>query len=246
MSDQLNGKIALVTGGSRGIGAAIVRRLARDGASVVFTYAAAEERAQALVREITEAGGAALALKADSADAAALQAAVAQAAQRFGRIDILVNNAGILLRGVVDEFPLADFDRMVAVNVRAVFAAVQAVLPHMGQGGRVISTGSVAAERAGFPGAAVYAMTKGAVAALTRGLARDLGPRGITVNAVQPGPTDTDMTSGEPMHAMLRPLLPLGRLGKDSEIASLVAYLASAEAGFITGAALTADGGYLA
>ena len=246
MSNQLNGKIALVTGGSRGIGAAIVRRLARDGATVAFTYAAADDRAHALVREIGEAGGTALPIKADSADVEALQAAVAQAAERFGRIDILVNNAGILLRGVVDDYPLADFDRMVAVNVRAVFAAVQAVLPHMGQGGRVITTGSVTADRAGFPGASVYSMTKGAVAALTRGLARDLGPRGITVNAVQPGPTETDMNAGEEMHAMLRPLMALGRMGKDSEIASLVAYLASAEAGFITGAALTADGGYLA
>ncbi|HZV65069.1 MAG TPA: 3-oxoacyl-ACP reductase family protein [Telluria sp.] len=246
MSNQLNGKIALVTGGSRGIGAAIVRRLARDGATVAFTYAAADERAQALVREIAEAGGTALPIKADSADVEALQAAVAQAAQRFGRIDILVNNAGILLRGVVDDYPLADFDRMVAVNVRAVFAAVQAVLPHMGQGGRVITTGSVTADRAGFPGASVYSMTKGAVAALTRGLARDLGPRGITVNAVQPGPTETDMNAGAEMHAMLSSLMALGRIGKDSEIASLVAYLASAEAGFITGAALTADGGYLA
>ena len=246
MSDQLNGKIALVTGGSRGIGAAIVRRLARDGATVVFTYAAADDRAQTLVREIAEAGATALAIKADSADVEALRAAVAQAAQRFGRIDILVNNAGILLRGVVDDYPLADFDRMVAVNVRAVFAAVQAVLPHMGQGGRIITTGSVTAERSGFPGSSVYSMTKGAVAALTRGLARDLGPRGITVNVVQPGPTETDMNAGPEIHAMLRPLMPLGRMGKDSEIASLVAYLASAEAGFITGSALTADGGYLA
>lgn len=246
MSHAINGKVALVTGGSRGIGAAIVRRLAKEGAAVAFTYAASADRALALTAEIEAAGGTALAIQADSADAEALQAAVAQAAARFGRIDILVNNAGILLRGVVDEFALADFDRILAVNVRAVFVAVQAVLPHMGQGGRIITTGSVTADRSGFPGASAYSMTKGAVAALTRGLARDLGPRGITVNVVQPGPTETDMNASEEARAMVRPLMALGRTGKDSEVASLVAYLASPEAGFITGSALTVDGGYLA
>jgi 3-oxoacyl-[acyl-carrier protein] reductase len=246
MSHAINGKVALVTGGSRGIGAAIVRRLAKEGAAVAFTYAASADRALALTAEIEAAGGTALAIQADSADAEALQAAVAQAAARFGRIDILVNNAGILLRGVVDEFALADFDRILAVNVRAVFVAVQAVLPHMGQGGRIITTGSVTADRSGFPGASAYSMTKGAVAALSRGLARDLGPRGITVNVVQPGPTETDMNASEEARAMVRPLMALGRTGKDSEVASLVAYLASPEAGFITGSALTVDGGYLA
>ncbi|MDB5908305.1 MAG: 3-oxoacyl-(Acyl-carrier-protein) reductase [Massilia sp.] len=246
MSHAINGKVALVTGGSRGIGAAIVRRLAKEGAAVAFTYAASADRALALTAEIEAAGGTALAIQADSADAEALQAAVAQAAARFGRIDILVNNAGILLRGVVDEFALADFDRILAVNVRAVFVAVQAVLPHMGQGGRIITTGSVTADRSGFPGASAYSMTKGAVAALNRGLARDLGPRGITVNVVQPGPTETDMNASEEARAMVRPLMALGRTGKDSEVASLVAYLASPEAGFITGSALTVDGGYLA
>ena len=142
--------------------------------------------------------------------------------------------------------PLADFDRMIAVNVRAVFIAIQAVVPHMGQGGRIITTGSVTADRSGFPGTSVYSMTKAAVAAMTRGLARDLGPRGITVNAIQPGPTETDMNSSEEIRARLRPLMALGRLGRDSEVASLIAYLASPEARFITGAALTVDGGYLA
>jgi 3-oxoacyl-[acyl-carrier protein] reductase len=235
MPSALIGKIALVTGGSRGI-----------GATVAFSYAASEDRAKALAAEIEGAGGMALAIQADSADADAVKAAVAQIVDRFGRVDILVNNAGILIGGIVDNYALSDFDRMVAVNVRAVFVAIQAVVPHMGRGGRIITTGSVTADRSGFPGTSVYSMTKGAVAAMTRGLARDLGPRGITVNAVQPGPTETDMNSSEAIRARVRPLMALGRLGRDSEVASLIAYLASAESGFITGAALTVDGGYLA
>lgn len=245
MTKSLAGKSALVTGGSRGIGAATVRRLASDGAAVAFTYAASDDKAAALVGEIEAGGSEALAIKADSADPEAVQRAVAETVRRFGHLDILINNAGILLRGPVDAFSLADFDRMFAVNVRAVFAAVQAAVAHMGAGGRIITIGSVTADRTGFPGASVYGMTKAAVAALTRGLARDLGPRGITVNTVQPGPTETDMNLDENIRALLRPMLALGRLGKDSEIASLIAYLASPEASFITGAALTIDGGYL-
>ena len=242
MPNTLIGKIALVTGGSRGIGAAVVRRLASDGATVAFSYAVSEDHAKSLVAEVAKGGGTALAIQADSADAAAVKGAVAQAVDRFGRLDILVNNAGILIGGIVDDYPLADFDRMIAVNVRAVFIAIKAVVPHMGQGGRIITTGSVTADRSGFPGASVYSMTKGAVAAMTRGL----GPRGITVNAIQPGPTETDMNSSEAIRSRLRPLMTLGRLGRDSEVASLIAYLASPESGFITGAALTVDGGYLA
>jgi 3-oxoacyl-[acyl-carrier protein] reductase len=147
---------------------------------------------------------------------------------------------------MVDEFSLADFDQMIAINVRGVFVATQEAVRHMGEGGRIITIGSVVADRTGFPGASVYSMTKGAVAAMTRGFARDLGPRGITVNTVQPGPTETDMTGDENIRAMVRPLMVLGRMGKDVEIASLVAYLASPEASFITGSALTIDGGYLA
>jgi 3-oxoacyl-[acyl-carrier protein] reductase len=245
MTKSLSGKSALVTGGSRGIGAATVRRLATDGAAVAFTYAASDEKAAALVAEIEADGGEPLAIKADSADPAAVQRAVAETVSRFRRLDILVNNAGILLRGSVDAFSLADFDRMLAVNVRAVFVAVQTAVAHMSEGGRIITIGSVAADRSGFPGASVYSMTKAAVAALTRGMARDLGSRGITVNTVQPGPTETDMNSDENMRAMLRPMLALGRLGKDSEIASIIAYLAGLEAGFVTGAAFTIDGGYL-
>ena len=246
MSTGLSGKATLITGGSRGIGAALVRRFARDGASVAFTYASSDSEARALAEAIVANRGVALAIKADSGDPEAIKAAVSQTAARFGRIDILVNNAGILTRGTVDEYSLSDFDRMVAVNVRAVFVAAQAVVPHMAAGGRIITTGSVAADRVGFPGASVYAMTKGALAALTRGLARDLGPRGITVNVVQPGPTETDMTAGEETQTILRSMMALSRMGKDAEIASLVAYLAGPEASFITGSALTIDGGYLA
>jgi 3-oxoacyl-[acyl-carrier protein] reductase len=246
MSNQLAGKVALVTGGSRGIGAAIVRRLASDGANVAFSYAASEDRAKALAAEIEKAGGTALPIKADSADADAVKAAVAQTIDRFGRIDILVNNAGIHIGGVADDYNIADFDRMIAVNVRAVFVAVQAALPHMGEGSRIITTGSITADRSGFAGSSVYSMTKGAVAAMTRGLARDLGSRGITVNTVQPGPTETDMIADQAQRAMVRPLMAIGRLGKDAEVASLVAYLAGPESSFVTGAALTIDGGYLA
>jgi 3-oxoacyl-[acyl-carrier protein] reductase len=171
MSKPLAGKVALVTGGSRGIGAAIVRRLVGDGASVAFTYAASQKQAETLAAAINSAGGDALPIKADSINAEAVRNAVAQTADRFDSLDILVNNAGILVRRVVDDYDLADFDRMVAVNIRAVFVAIQAALPHMGPGGRIITTGSVTADRSSFQGASVYSMTKGAVAAMTRGLA---------------------------------------------------------------------------
>jgi 3-oxoacyl-[acyl-carrier protein] reductase len=246
MSQPLLGKIALVTGGSRGIGAAIVRRLSSDGATVAFTYAASSDKAKAIVDDIEAQGAKALAIKADSADPKAVQDAVEKTVSTSGGIDILVNSAGILLRGSVDDFALEDFDRMFAVNVRAVFAGAQAAARHMKSGGRIITIGSVVAERSAFPTASVYSMTKGAVAAMTRGLARDLGPRGITVNNIQPGPTKTDMNSDEASHELLKQLIALGRIGEDKEIASFAAYLASPEAGFITGASLTIDGGYLA
>ena len=236
----------MITGGSRGIGAAIVRRFAQDGVSVAFTYASSGNKARVLADDVRRNGGVALPIKADSGDPEALRATVAQTVARFRRIDILVNNAGLLNLGMVDEYSLADFDRMIAVNVRGVFVAIQATVPQMMAGGRIITIGSVTAERAGFPGASVYAMTKGAVAALTRGLARDLGPRDITVNVVEPGPTETDMNANEERRALVRPLTALGRMGKDVEIASLVAYLAGPEASFITGSAITIDGGYLA
>ena len=246
MSRNLQGRRAIVTGGSRGIGAAIVRRLAAEGASVVFTYAASADAATALVDEIEAAGGHASALRADSADVAQLQEAIRIGVERLGGLDILVNNAGILLHGTVDAVPLADFERMFAVNVRAVFVAAQAAVAHLGSGGRIVTIGSVVADRTGFPGASVYSMTKGAVAALTRGLARDLGPRGITVNTVEPGPTDTDMNATPGLLDRLAPMMALGRVGKDVEVANLVAWLAGPESSYVTGSALTVDGGYLA
>jgi 3-oxoacyl-[acyl-carrier protein] reductase len=234
------GRVAFVTGGARGIGAAIVRRLAGDGAAV-------EAAAQQLAGEIEAGGGQALALRADSADAEALTAAIELAARRFGRLDILVNNAGVFLGGSVEQMPLADLDRTLAVNVRAVFVATQAAVRHMGEGGRVISIGSTNAERMPWPGYAAYAMSKSALSGLTRGLARDLGPRGITVNNVQPGPVDTGMNPADGPHAeAMHALMALPRHGRGEEIAGMVAYLASPEAAFVTGASLSIDGGFSA
>ncbi|WP_248919217.1 3-oxoacyl-ACP reductase family protein [Pseudomonas entomophila] len=249
MSQQLplSGKVALVQGGSRGIGAAIVRRLAQDGAKVAFTYVSSAQTAEALAGEIVDAGGQALALRADSANTSAVQQAVADTVKAFGGLDILVNNAGVLAVAPVAEFDLDDFDRLLAVNVRSVFVATQAAVKHMGQGGRIINIGSTNAERMPFSGGAPYAMSKSALVGLTRGLARDLGPQGITVNNVQPGPVDTDMNPAKGEFAdSLIPLMAIGRYGKVEEIASFVAYLAGPEAGYITGASLTADGGFAA
>lgn len=249
MSKQLTleGKVALVQGGSRGIGAAIVRRLAREGAHVAFTYVSSAGPAEALAREITENGGKALALRADSADAAAVQLAVDDAVKAFGRLDILVNNAGVLAVAPVTEFDLADFDRMLAVNVRSVFVASQAAARYMGQGGRIINIGSTNAERMPWAGGAVYAMSKAAIVGLTRGLARDLGPRGITINNVQPGPVNTDMNPADgPMAAGMHGLMAVDRHAHPDEIAGMVAYLVGPEAGMVTGGSLLIDGGFAA
>jgi len=244
-TNQLTGKVAFVQGGSRGIGAAIVKRLARDGAAVAFTYVSSADKAKAVAQEIEAAGGRALAIHADSSDAAAVQQAIQAAAKAFGRIDILVNNAGVLALAPVEDFKLEDFDRTVAVNVRSVFVATQEAARHMGEGGRIITIGSTNADRMPFAGGAVYAMSKAAIVGLTKGLARDLGPRGITVNNVQPGPVDTDMNPANSDFAdTLKGLMAVGRYGKDEEIASFVAYLAGPEAGYITGASLTIDGGF--
>jgi 3-oxoacyl-[acyl-carrier protein] reductase len=243
----LAGKTAFVTGGSRGIGAAIVRRLAHDGAAVAFTYASNEAAAKELAGSIEAAGGRALAMRVDSADAAALVAAVDEAAKALGRIDILVNSAGVLALAPIDQMSLQDLDRTLDVNVRAVFVGTQAALRHMGDGGRIITIGSTNAERMPFAGGAAYAMSKSAIVGLTRGLARDLGPRGITVNNVQPGPVDTDMNPADgPMAASMHGFMALPRHGRSEEIAGMVAYLAGPEAGFVTGASLSIDGGFAA
>lgn len=246
-SSSLSGKVALVQGGSRGIGAAIVKRLAKQGAAVAFTYVSSQAVANELQQQIAANGGKALALRADSADAEAVQQAVDATVAHFGRLDILVNNAGVLAVGPLESFSLEDFDRTLAVNVRSVFVATQAAARHMGQGGRIINIGSTNAERMPFAGGGPYAMSKAALVGLTRGLARDLGPRGITINNVQPGPVDTDMNpaTGEFAESLMG-FMAVGRYGKVEEIASFVAYLAGPEAAYITGASLTIDGGFAA
>lgn len=243
----LNGKVALVTGGSRGIGAAIAKRLAGDGAAVAVTYSGSQEKADEVVREIESSGGRAIAIRANSAEAEAVRAAVDETAKTLGRLDILVNNAGVANIAPIDEFTLEDFDRLMAINVRAVFVAAKEASRYMGEGGRIITIGSVNADRVPFVGGSVYGMSKAAVAGFTRGLARDLGPRGITVNTIQPGPVDTEMNPADgPFAAVLLPTLAIRRYGHVDEIASLVGFLAGPDAGYITGAALSIDGGFLA
>ncbi|CAI1092594.1 3-oxoacyl-[acyl-carrier-protein] reductase FabG [Serratia fonticola] len=247
VTQLLSGRVAFVQGGSRGIGAAIVKRLAREGATVAFTYVSSPDKADEVVEAITAAGGQAIAIRADSADAEALQQAIRQTVNSFGKLDILVNNAGVLAMGNLEELSLADLDRTLAVNVRSVFVASQEAARHMNDNGRIINIGSTNAERMPFAGGAIYAMSKSALVGLTKGMARDLGSRGITVNNVQPGPVDTDMNPADGDFAeLLKPMMAVGRYGKDEEIASFVAYLAGPEAGYITGASLTIDGGFSA
>jgi 3-oxoacyl-[acyl-carrier protein] reductase len=247
MPHQLENKRALVTGGSRGIGAAIVKRLAREGAHVALTYVSKPEQANETVTAARALGVRALAIQADSADAAAVVLAVERTVAELGGIDILVNSAGIAVMAPLDDYRLEDLDRTLAVNVRAAFVATQAAAKHMKTGGRIITIGSCNAERMPFEGGAAYAMSKAALIGLVKGLARDLGPRGITVNNVQPGPIDTDMNPADGGFAdTLRKLMALPRYGAAEEIAAMVAYLAGPEAGFVTGASLAIDGGFTA
>jgi 3-oxoacyl-[acyl-carrier protein] reductase len=246
-NESLAGKSALVTGASRGIGASIAKRLAAEGAAVAITYSRSPGKAEEVVSEIEAAGGKAIALQADAGDADAVRAAVRKTVEVFGGIDILVNNAGVAEMAPIEEYTLENFDRLVAVNIRGLFVASQEAARHMKEGGRIIHIGSTNAERIAYLGGSVYGMTKGAVASFTKGLARDLGARGITVNNVQPGPVDTEMNPADgPFAEVTKSLLAIPRYGKGEEVAGFVAYLARPEAGFITGANLLIDGGYAA
>ncbi|MDQ0793073.1 SDR family oxidoreductase [Streptomyces sp. B1I3] len=240
-------RTALVTGGSRGIGAATALRLARDGADVALTYVQDKEAADAVVRRIEGYGRRAVALRSDAADVEAAGGAVHEAADALGRLDILVNNAGIGLIGPITGFTPADVDRVLAVNVRAVFLACRAAADRLADGGRIISLGTALSRYAGGPGGTLYALSKSALAGLTKPLARELGPRGITVNLVQPGPVDTDMNPADgPFAGGQQAATALDRFGTTDEVASLVAYLASAEAAYITGTEVVVDGGHAA
>lgn len=241
---ELAGKVALVTGGSRGIGAAIAARLAELGADVAITYAQSKEHADEVVDGMKACGRRGVAVKADSADAREVVAAVEQAVAEFGRIDILVNNAGVFPFGPVEDVSLEEVDRTLGIHARAVFLASQAALRHMSAGARIISIGSNLAERVPFPGVTLYAMSKAALIGFTKALARDLGERDITVNLVQPGSTDTDMNPADASGAdEQRALSALGRYAEPADIAATVAFLAGAGATNITGAVLTVDGG---
>ncbi|MFC5760369.1 3-oxoacyl-ACP reductase family protein [Rhizobium sp. GCM10022189] len=245
MSRPLTGKTALVTGGSRSIGAAIAKRLAADGANVALTYSASPQKAADVVAEIEASGGRAIAIEADAGNPEAVRAAVARTEETFGALDILVNNAGIAINGPIEEIGFADYERMIAVNVTGVFVASQEAARRMKSGGRIIQIASSVVQYGGFPTISLYTLTKAAITGFSRALARDLGPKGITVNTVHPGPTDTDMNpDGGPVSAIVGPGIPLGRYGKDHEIAALVAWLASPEASFVNGAGLLADGGF--
>ena len=246
MNHSLKGKVALVTGASRGIGAAIAQRLAAEGAHVAFNYANSPERADAVVRAIEAAGGKALAIQADQGDSAAVTAMVNQAHAHFGRLDILVNSAGVFVTGMIGD-PAADsaaLDRQHAINVGGVVAAVRAAVPLLADGGRIVSIGTMFASRVPFPGIGDYAASKAAVAAYGRAWARDLGPRGITVNTVQPGPINTEMNpETSDVAPMVKQMTALGRYGQPEEIAGAVAFLVGPDAAYITGTTLNVDGG---
>lgn len=245
--NELTGKRALVTGGSRGIGAAIALALAEKGADVALTYDRSADRAADVVRGIEAMGRRGLAIQADSADPAAVKRSVDEAAAVLGGLDILVNNAAIAIYGTIADFDVENIDALLAVNVRAPILASQAAIPHLGAGGRIISIGSAGAERIVGAAGTVYFMTKSALQSFTRGLAHELGPRDITVNLVQPGSTDTEMNPADGEYAdFQRSLSPLGRYGEPEDVAAAVAFLASPAARQMTGAILNVDGGQTA
>src|ERR1043166_3707315 len=240
----LTEKVALVTGGSRGIGAAIAKRLAKDGASVAITYAKDDKAASAVVKAIERDGGKAVAIQADAADVEAVVAAVEKTVAAFGRLDVLVNNAGTAIPKTFEETTLEEMDRVININVRGVFVATKAALKHMKDGGRIITIGSCVGERMMTPGLVPYSATKGAVKMFAQGLSREVGDRGITVNNIQPGPIDTDLNpaAGEWAKPQVANTA-LKRYGQVEDVAALVSFVAGPEASYITGANLTVDGG---
>src|SRR5277367_6279888 len=241
---KLTDKVALVTGGSRGIGAGIAKRLAADGAAVAITYTKGADAAAAVVKDIERAGGKAIAIQADAADAKAVNAAVEKTVATFGRLDVLVNNAGTAIPKPFEETTLEDMDHMINLNLRGVFIATQAALKHLSKGGRIITIGSCVGERMMTPGLVAYAATKGAVKMFTQGLAREVADRGITVNNIQPGPIDTDLNPASSEWATPQIAnTALKRYGRVEDVAALVAFVASPQASYITGANLTVDGG---
>jgi 3-oxoacyl-[acyl-carrier protein] reductase len=244
---QLTDRVALVTGGSRGIGAAIVERLAREQADVAFTYREARDRAESMLAKVRDVGRRGLAIQADSAAPEQLTGAVHKTAKEFGRIDILVSSAGMLLFKPVDQFTLEDFDKIVATDLKAAFVATQAVLEVMTPGGRIIIIGSNIAKYAALPTTSLYSMVKAGLVGLTKGMARDLGPRGITVNVIEPGPIDTEANPADGQYGdRLRAFMATPRFGKGSDVAGLVAYLATEDAQFATGSVFTIDNGFTA
>lgn len=244
---ELAGKVGLVTGGSRGIGAATARRLAREGAAVALTYVSAADAANAVAKEIEADGGRALVIQADNADPAAATGAIERTVRELGRIDILVNNAGVFEVGPLEETTAEQLDRTLAVNVRAVFLASQAAAQHMTEGGRIITIGSCVADRVPGPGMTLYAMSKSALTGLTNGLARDLGPRGITATLIHPGPINTEMNPEDgPTADFQRGLTAVGHYGTADDIAATVAHLAGGNARYLTGTVVAVDGGFAA
>jgi 3-oxoacyl-[acyl-carrier protein] reductase len=244
MSQNLEGKVAVVTGGSRGIGAAIAKRLAADGATVAITYTKGADAAASVVKIIERAGGKAIAIQADATAADAVKAAIDKTVATFGGVDVLVNNAGTAIPNKFEDATLEELDRVIDINVRGTFIATQAALKHMNDGGRIIMIGSCVGERVMTPGLVPYAATKGAIKMFTQGLAREVGSRGITVNNIEPGPIDTELNPAAAEWAIPQKAnTALNRFGNVDDVAAMVAFVAGPEASYITGASLTVDGG---